>query len=65
MSKMIMNHSKVMMESAKMMECPRCKGHGSCIYDDDPCVMCNGWGKLWMTESSWYQAKYSKESSLY
>ena len=53
MTRCIMNHSKARTEKATQETCPRCKGFGALRSDIDNCPLCNGRGRLWLTESGW------------
>jgi DnaJ-class molecular chaperone len=63
----VYNQSRRIFEKAKEAKCPRCKGFGGVFPDDDQdnCYLCKGYGFLWMAESGWTRAKYSRESNLY
>lgn len=61
----VYNKSSQLVESAKWLKCPRCKGFGSNYGDEDNCDVCNGHGSVWITGSGWTRAKYSRESKLY
>jgi len=53
----VYNASKLLVEVAKRVECPRCNGRGGCTSDrGDPCI-CKGKGEVWMstTGSGWYR----------
>lgn len=63
----IYNKSKQLVEKAKFKQCPRCRGFGSVLGDDDGCEICNGYGRAWISDSGWTRAKHQKteNSKLY
>jgi len=61
----VYNKNKERAERAKLIECPRCKGFGAAVSDEENCSFCNGYGDLWSSTSGWLRAKYSKHSFLY
>jgi len=67
--KLIFNKSKVLFEKAYMGMCQRCKGTGIAPKDKDgKCVLCNGFGELWISSSGWTLAKWAtpnKDEKLY
>ena len=56
----VYNHSKCRIEKGTWKLCPRCKGFGAKTGDDDNCHLCRGYGNLWISESGWTRAKYSR-----
>ena len=50
--KKIFNNSTQLTEIAKQKTCPRCKGFGSNLNDIDICPLCNGYGYLWVNNTS-------------
>ena len=65
----VYNFSKQLTEKAKDEKCPRCSGFGAIAHDKDgrSCYLCNGHGYLWISQSGWTRAKYSRmeNSQLY
>lgn len=64
----VLNKSTGDVESAKMVQCPRCRGFGAVAFKDDgKCELCNGWGNLWRSHTGWARAKYCRleNSQLY
>lgn len=55
----VFNHSRLMMEPATEMECPRCKGHGATHKDalnGTDCDLCGGDGRVvGNKDSGWYR----------
>ncbi|MDP8268231.1 MAG: hypothetical protein P9L97_05830 [Candidatus Tenebribacter davisii] len=66
---MVYNKSKEKAEKAKQGKCPNCKGMGAIHGDDAPCLLCNGYGKLWISVkgSGWTRPLYCQlnASQLY
>lgn len=63
----VYNKSKLIMEIATNKKCPRCKGFGLVTKDIDNCYLCNGHGRLWISENGWTRPFYSfmNDSKLY
>jgi len=63
----VFNFSKILVEDAKQKECPRCKGFGGIIGDVFGCHLCNGYGRLWISDSGWTRALHKRlgDSQLY
>lgn len=56
----VYNKSKLLVEKAEKVTCPRCKGYGGCYRTDEKCWLCNGLGKLWKSKSGWTRALYQR-----
>jgi len=58
----LFNKSKLRVESAKKQKCPRCSGFGGCFPADDgePCSICKGDGRVWMSETGWTRPLYGR-----
>ena len=65
----VYNKSKGITEKAKKVKCPRCRGFGAIVGDEDNCIICNGHGSIWMAISSsgWTRPLYARldDSQLY
>lgn len=63
----VYNKSTLFVEKAKRVECPRCRGVGGNLGDEDGCSLCDGKGKLWKSESGWTRAigRRLDQSQLY
>lgn len=59
-SKYIFNYSSLLMEAATKEKCPRCRGFGGVIGDDDNCDLCDGYGWVWRSHSGWTLKPYGK-----
>ena len=51
----VINQNTGMLEDAKVMQCPRCRGFGRVSGDDEPCFLCSGEGEVIRSESGWTQ----------
>jgi RecJ-like exonuclease len=63
----VYNHSRHTDDLAIKTKCPKCRGFGGvAVHSDAPCL-CNGYGWVWMTDSSWVRAPYARmqNSQLY
>lgn len=58
--KTIFNRSECRMESAKLEQCPRCRGFGRNFGDTGDCGVCRGHGRAWIAASGWTLAKFAK-----
>ena len=56
----VYNKSKELVEKAKKGKCPNCRGFGAIHGDDAPCLLCNGYGHLWISvkDTGWTRALY-------
>ena len=63
----VYNKTKERVEEATKQDCPRCRGFGGRLGDEDGCELCNGDGTLWVSESGWTRQLYARlvNSRLY
>jgi DnaJ-class molecular chaperone len=65
----VFNWNTMLIESASLESCPRCKGFGKLSKDIDECNVCNGYGNAYISneKSGWIRPKYVKleKSVLY
>lgn len=50
---MIANQSRLLMVPAERSTCPRCKGFGAVLGDEDTCGTCRGHGEVWASACGW------------
>jgi len=50
-------------EKAVQVKCPKCKGIGEVIGDNEKCPFCDGHGEVWKAadKSNLYRSPFSKE----
>jgi len=65
----VWNKSKVKAEPAILTYCPRCKGFGANVGDENGCHICRGRGRVWLSTSGsgWTRPLWARiqKSQLY
>ena len=60
----VYNKSEMVVEKAKKVICPRCKGFGR-NQGEDHCFICKEHGVCWISNTGWTRALYQKiENSI-
>jgi DnaJ-class molecular chaperone len=49
----VWNKSTLTMEEGTRQQCPRCKGFGALIHDEEDCYLCAGQSEVWRLPSGW------------